>query len=214
MGLQVVQVKTEEREGYTALQLGMGAKREKQLPMALRGHYQAAGVGLKRKLWEFRVTRDAVLEAGTSVGAAYFVAGQWVDVCGTSIGKGFQGVMKRWGHSGQPASHGNSLAHRAPGSTGQNQDPGRVWKGKKMPGRLGGVRRTVQSLRVYKVDADRNLIYVIGHVPGHAGNFVRVTDAIKKPFDAQPSRPLQPLPAAAGISIAPTAPTDPYVAAE
>lgn len=151
--LQVVQAKTDDREGYTALQVGIGAKREKQVAGTQRGHFAKAGVPILRKLAEFRVTPDAVLPPGTELRANLFVPGQYVDVCGTSIGKGFAGVMKRWGFKGQPASHGASLAHRVPGSTGGNQDPGKVWKGKKLPGRLGGVRKTVQNCLVYKVSS-------------------------------------------------------------
>lgn len=118
MAMQVVQVKTEEKEGYTALQLGCGAKREKRLPCSLKGHFAAAGVPLKRKMVEFRVSQDALLPVGFEIRASHFVAGQYVDVSGNTIGKGFQGVMKRWGFSGQPASHGNSKSHRGAGSTG------------------------------------------------------------------------------------------------
>ncbi|KDD73072.1 ribosomal protein L3 [Helicosporidium sp. ATCC 50920] len=211
---QVVQVKSDEREGYTALQLGCGSKRPKQLTSAVRGHCQAAGVPLKRRLEEFRVTADALLPAGTALGAGWFVPGQYVDVSGTTIGKGFQGGMKRWGFSGQPASHGNSLAHRSMGSTGQNQDPGRVWKGKKMPGHMGNQRRTVQNLQVFCVDAERNLVYVVGQVPGHRGNFVRLSDAVKKAFEEQPQRPMHPLDAARGVSVRQSQGKDPYEVAE
>ncbi|KAL6776775.1 MRPL3 [Auxenochlorella protothecoides x Auxenochlorella symbiontica] len=211
-GCKVVQAKTDDREGYTALQVGIGAKREKQVAGTQRGHFAKAGVPILRKLAEFRVTPDAVLPPGTELRANLFVPGQYVDVCGTSIGKGFAGVMKRWGFKGQPASHGASLAHRVPGSTGGNQDPGKVWKGKKLPGRLGGVRKTVQNCLVYKVDATRNLIYVVGQVPGHKGNFVRVADAVKKAFEQQPMRPLVPPAVGQGSGVATLNPNgrDPY----
>lgn len=177
---QVIQVKTEENDGYDALQIGAGSKKRKQLSPAARGHFEKQGVSLKRKLAEFRVTQDAILPVGTRITAAHFVAGQHVDITGTSIGKGFQGPMKRHGFKGLPASHGVSLAHRSHGSTGQCQDPGKVFKGKKMAGQMGKERRTVQSVMVYQVDPIRNLLYVVGQIPGHKGNFVLVQDAIRK----------------------------------
>ncbi|KAK9842200.1 hypothetical protein WJX81_000206 [Elliptochloris bilobata] len=213
---EVVQVKTPEREGYMALQLGCGAKRDKQVHRQLRGHFRAAGVPNKRRCREFKVTPDALLPVGTHLTAAHFAPGQYVDVQGTTIGKGFQGVMKRWGFAGQPASHGNSKAHRKPGATGACQDPGKVWKGKKMAGRMGGKQRTVQSAYVYKVDPVRNLLYVRGQVPGHKGNFVYVRDAVLVPFKRQPERPvptyLGPLPDAP--LVAPPSAVDPYAARE
>lgn len=187
---QVVQVKEPEDKNYLSLQLGSGSKRPKQLPATLRGHFEAAGVPLKRKLAEFRVSPDAVLPVGFTLSAAHFVAGQHVDVTGTTIGKGFQGVMKRWGFAGQPASHGNSLSHRGAGSTGGCQDPGKVFKGKKMAGRMGGDQRTVQNCLVWRVDPQRNLVYVQGHVPGHKGNFVLVRDAVRKLPHQQPPLPI------------------------
>jgi len=190
---QVVQVKTSEKEGYTSLQLGCGAKRPKQLTSSLRGHFQAAGVPLKRHLAEFRVTPDALLPVGIELRASHFVAGQFVDVAGTTIGKGFQGVMKKWGFKGQPASHGNSKAHRSAGSIGQCQDPGKVFKGKKMAGRMGNERRTVMNCLLYKVDPVRNLLYVRGQVPGHKGNFVYVRDARLVQYAEQPPRPVPTL---------------------
>lgn len=176
---QVVQVKREEDNGYDALQVGVCAAKVKNVNKPLSGHFASAGVEPKRKLGEFRVAKDALLPVGTSILAAHFVPGQRVDVCGTTKGKGFQGGMKRHNFSGQRATHGVSLAHRAIGSTGACQDPGRVWKGKKMPGHMGSRRRTVQNLVVFKVDTVRQLLYVKGHVPGSAGGFVRVQDAIK-----------------------------------
>ena len=149
--LQVTQVKLDKREGYTALQLGCGSKRDKQLNGRQIGHCKAAGVDNKRKLAEFRVSQDGILPVGHELNAAHFVPGQYLDIAGMTIGKGFQGVMKRHGFKGQPASHGNSLAHRAPGGIGACQDPGKVWPGKKMPGRMGNKRRTVQSAWLYKV---------------------------------------------------------------
>lgn len=212
---QVVQVKTLEKEGYLALQVGCGNRREKQMPFSLRGHFNAAGVPLKRKLAEFKITEDCMLPVGTLLSASHFVPGQYVDISGTSIGKGFQGVMKRWGFAGQPASHGNSLSHRAPGSVGGCQDPGKVFKGKKLPGRMGGKRRTVQNCFVWRVDPDRGLIYVRGQVPGHRGNFVLIRDSVKKLSDQQPDLPIPTsLNLETGISIAPKLGLDPYRFAE
>ena len=174
-------MKTVAKEGYTALQIGAGSKKEKQVTAPLAGHFKWAGVPIKRHVAEFRVTPDALLPVGTMLTAAHFKAGQYVDVSGTSIGKGFAGAMKRWNFRGQGASHGNSVSHRAIGSTGGRQDPGRTWKGKKMPGRLGGDRRTVHSLLVQRVDAARGLLYLHGQVPGHAGGVIEVKDALRKP---------------------------------
>eukprot|EP00743_Colponemidia_sp_Colp-15_P001565 GILK01001710.1.p1 GENE.GILK01001710.1~~GILK01001710.1.p1 ORF type:complete len:309 (+),score=30.29 GILK01001710.1:58-984(+) len=175
----ILQIKYEAKDGYTALQLGAGWRKRKNITKPMEGHYRKAGVDPKRKIFEFRVTPDAVLPLGHELSVKHFVPGQYVDVTGTSIGKGFQGVMKRWNFKGQPASHGASLVHRMPGSTGQRQDPGKVFKGKKMAGRLGGERTTIQNLKVYKTDSARNLLYVIGGVPGNAGGFVRIRDAVK-----------------------------------
>jgi len=196
---QVVQVKTPEKEGYLGLQLGIGSKRRKQIPASAYGHFVAADVPPKRKLKEFRVSPDAALPVGYTLSAAHFVPGQYVDVSGTTIGKGFQGVMKRWGFAGQPASHGNSLSHRAAGSTGQCQDPGKVFKGKKMPGRMGGKRQTTQNCLVWRVDPIRNLIYVKGQVPGHKGNFVEIKDSTHTRVHQQP---VLPVPTVAGDSDA------------
>jgi len=178
-GCQVTQVKTEAKEGYTALQVGAGAKRPKQVGPAVRGHFYAAGLGIKRRVAEFRVSPDALLPVGTPIQAAHFVPGQLVDVRGTTIGKGFQGVMKRHGFAGGNASHGASKSHRIHGSTGACQDPGKVWKGKKMAGHMGNRRRTVHSAKVYKVDPERQLVYVVGQVPGHKGAWVHLRDAVR-----------------------------------
>lgn len=211
---QVVQVKTPEKDGYLALQLGIGSKRPKQIPGTLRGHFTAAGVPIKRKLAEFRVSPNSILPVGFPLTASHFIAGQYVDVAGTTIGKGFQGVMKRWGFAGQPASHGNSLSHRVPGSTGACQDPGKVFKGKKLPGRMGGKRRTVQNCLVWKVDPERNLLYVKGQVPGHKGNFVLIKDSVRKLADAQPPLPVPSIEIGSdvgmGVTVAPKQGTDPY----
>ncbi len=177
---QVVSAKTFEKDGYAAVQLGSGWIHPKRVKKPQAFHFLRNNVPIKRDLQEFRVSEEYLLPVGTEIRADHFAEGQFVDVCGMSIGKGFQGVMKRWGFGGQPASHGASKSHRSTGSIGGCQDPGKVWKGKKMPGRMGNKRVTVQNLVVHSVDPDRNLIYVKGAVPGHKGNFVRITDAKKK----------------------------------
>ncbi|XP_007035988.2 PREDICTED: 50S ribosomal protein L3-2, chloroplastic [Theobroma cacao] len=178
----VSQVKTVEKEGIFSLQIGCGHKKAKHLTRPEVGHFRAQGVPLKRKLREFPVTEDALLPVGTSLGVRHFVPGQYVDVTGISRGKGFQGGMKRWGFKGMPASHGASLSHRSIGSTGQRDAPGKVFKGKKMPGRMGGKQRTVKNVWVYRIDPARNLMWVKGQVPGAEGNFVFIKDAVyKKP---------------------------------
>lgn len=176
---EVVQVKTETTDGYTSMQLGVGERKWKNVNKAMAERFRLAGVSPKRKLMEFRVSEEALLPVGFRLRAQHFVAGQLVDVCGTSKGKGFQGGMKRWGFKGQGASHGVSKAHRHIGSTGQCQDPGRVFKGKKMPGRMGSDRITVQNLKILKIDPTRDLLFVRGHVPGQNGGFIRVSDAVK-----------------------------------
>ncbi|XP_008790485.1 50S ribosomal protein L3-2, mitochondrial [Phoenix dactylifera] len=178
----VSQVKTVEKEGIFALQIGAGQKKEKHLTKPEVGHFRAQGVPLKRKLKEFPVTEDALLPVGTSITVRHFVPGQFVDVTGITKGKGFQGGMKRWGFSGMPASHGASLSHRSIGSTGQRDAPGKVFKGKKMPGHMGDKQCTVKNVWVYKIDPARNLMWVKGQVPGAEGNFVFIKDAVyKKP---------------------------------
>ncbi|XP_078435801.1 ribosomal protein L3 plastid [Wolffia australiana] len=186
----VSQVKTLENEGITALQIGAGQKKPKHLTKPEMGHFRAQGVPLKRKLKEFPVTEDALLPVGTPITVRHFVPGQYVDVIGITKGKGFQGGMKRWGFSGMPASHGASLSHRSIGSTGQRDAPGRVFKGKKMPGRMGGKQRTVKNVWVYRIDPARNLMWVKGQVPGAEGNFVFIKDAVYK----KPDNTLLPFP--------------------
>ncbi|CAL4964477.1 unnamed protein product [Urochloa decumbens] len=181
----VTQVKTTEKEGFFALQLGAGQKKEKHLTKPEVGHFRAQGVPLKRKLREFPVTEDALLPVGTTITVRHFVPGQFVDVTGITKGKGFAGVMKRHGFKGMPASHGASLSHRSGGSTGQRDAPGRVFKNRKMAGRMGGVQRTVKNVWVYQIDPARNLLYLKGQVPGPQGSFVFVKDSIfKKPDTA------------------------------
>ncbi|KAK1591758.1 hypothetical protein Q3G72_013150 [Acer saccharum] len=180
----VTQVKTFEKEGFFALQIGCGQKKEKHLRKPEVGHFRAQNVPMKRKLREFPVTEDALLPVGMSIGVRHFVPGQYVDVTGITTGKGFQGGMKRHGFKGMPASHGASLSHRSIGSTGQRDAPGKVFKGKKMPGRMGGVQRTVKNVWVYKIDPTRNLMWVRGQVPGTEGNFVFIKDAVYKKPDS------------------------------
>jgi len=183
---EVVAVRRPDKDGYAAVQVGIGRAKAKNVTKPMRGHFAKAKVEPKAKLAEFRVSEDAVLDPGTPLSAGHFVVGQYVDVCGTSIGKGFAGAMKRWGFGGLRASHGVSISHRSHGSTGQSQDPGRVFKGKKMAGHMGNRRVTVQNLEVIGIDQERGLILVKGAVPGARGGYVRVTDAIKRalPQDA------------------------------
>jgi large subunit ribosomal protein L3 len=186
---QVVAVRTEEKDGYTAVQLGVGKAKVKNVGKPLRGHFAKAKVEPKRKLAEFRVPKDKLLEVGAEVAADHFVAGQFVDVAGSTTGKGFQGVMKRWNFAGLEASHGVSVAHRSHGSTGQRQDPGRTFKGKKMAGHMGTARITTQNLKVVATDADKGLIMVRGSVPGQAGSFVFVSDAVKRKLPKEAPQP-------------------------
>ena len=177
---QVVANKTIEKDGYTALQLGVGKARVKNVSKALRGHYAKAKVEPKSKLAEFRVDEKALLEPGTELVASHFVPGQYVDVSGNTIGKGFAGVMKRHNFAGLEASHGVSVSHRSHGSTGQRQDPGRVFKGKKMAGHMGTTRITQQNLQVIQVDEDQGFIMVKGAVPGADNGYLLVKDSVKK----------------------------------
>ncbi len=179
--LQVVAQRTPERDGYAAVQLGAGAAKAKRTSQALRGHFAAAKVEPKRKIAEFRVDPENLIEVGEEITANHYFEGQFVDVSGTSIGKGFAGAMKRHNFRGLRASHGVSISHRSHGSTGQCQDPGRVFKGKKMAGHMGAVRVTTQNLQVVRTDADRGLIMIKGAVPGSKGGWVTINDAVKKP---------------------------------
>ena len=182
---QVVAQRTEERDGYTAVQLGIGNAKVKRVSKAMRGHFAGAKVEPKKRLAEFRVAPDALVEVGAQISAEHFVAGQYVDVSGTSIGKGFAGAMKRHGFSGLRASHGVSISHRSHGSTGQCQDPGRVFKGKKMAGHMGSVNVTTQNLVVVSTDSERGLILIKGAVPGSRGAYVRIADAVKRGNDME-----------------------------
>ena len=178
--LQVVAQRTADRDGYTAVQLGAGSAKAKRTSQAMRGHFAAAKVEPKRKVAEFRVDADAMLDVGEEIIADHYFAGQYVDVAGTSIGKGFAGAMKRHNFGGLRATHGFSISHRSHGSTGQCQDPGKVFKGKKMAGHMGAVRVTTQNLEIVRTDADRGLIMVKGAVPGSKGGWVTIKDAVKK----------------------------------
>lgn len=182
--VQVVDARTNERDGYTALQLGYGKAKVKNVSKPNRGHFARVKVEPKQKLVEFRVTEDAVVEAGARLTAAHFVVGQKVDVTGISKGKGFAGGMKRWNFKGLEATHGVSISHRSHGSTGNRQDPGKTFKNKKMAGHLGSERVTTQNLEVAAVDVEKNLIMIKGAVPGAKNGFVLLRDAIKKPRHA------------------------------
>ncbi len=185
---QVVAHRTEERDGYTALQLGAGFRRAKTVTRPMRGHFAKAEVEPKRTLMECRVSPENMIDVGAEITADHFVPGQFVDVTGTSIGKGFAGAMKRHNFGGLRASHGVSISHRSHGSTGQCQDPGKVFKGKKMAGHMGARRVTTQNLKVVRTDPDEGLILVEGAVPGAKGGFILVRDAVKKQLpDGVPS---------------------------
>ena len=179
--LQVVAKRTTETDGYTAVQLGAGTAKVKRTSQAMRGHFAAAKVEPKRKVAEFRVAPENMIEVGEEITANHYFEGQFVDVSGTSIGKGFAGAMKRHNFGGLRATHGVSISHRSHGSTGQCQDPGKVFKGKKMAGHMGAAKITTQNLQVVRTDADRGLIMVKGAVPGSKGGWVTVKDAVKKP---------------------------------
>jgi len=179
--VQVVAQRTLERDGYTAVQLGASRAKAKRTSQPMRGHFAKAQVEPKRKVAEFRVAPENLIGVGEEIIAAHYFAGQFVDVSGTSIGKGFQGAMKRHNFSGLRASHGVSVSHRSHGSVGQCQDPGKIFKGKKMAGHMGTTRITTQNLQVVRTDTDRGLVMVKGAVPGSKGGWVTIKDAVKKP---------------------------------
>ncbi len=177
--VQVVAQRTNDKDGYTAVQLGAGIARTRRVSKSMRGHFAVANVAPKRKLAEFRVSEENLIDVGEEITADHFLEGQKVDVAGTSIGKGFAGAMKRHNFSGLRASHGVSVSHRSHGSTGQCQEPGKVFKGKKMAGHMGAVRVTTQNLEVVRTDSELGLIMVKGAVPGARGGWVTVQDAAK-----------------------------------
>jgi len=186
---QVVAHRTKDKNGYVALQLGAGARRTNNMIKSDRGYFAKANVEPKRKVAEFRVSEDAVIPVGAEITADHFVPGQFVDVTGTSIGKGFAGGMKRWNFGGLRASHGVSISHRSIGSTGGRQDPGKTFKNKKMPGHMGVERVTTLNLKVVSTDVERGLILVEGAVPGAKGGWIRVRDAVKKPLPKDAPKP-------------------------
>ncbi|MGE0768586.1 MAG: 50S ribosomal protein L3 [Hyphomicrobiaceae bacterium] len=187
--VQVVAHRTDEKNGYTALQLGAGQRKPSRVVKAERERFARAEVEPKRRLAEFRVTPDNLIEVGATITADHFVIGQLVDVTGTNQGKGFQGAMKRWNFGGLRATHGVSVSHRSHGSTGQRQDPGKVFKGKKMAGQMGSERVTTQNLQVVATDVARGLVLVRGAVPGSKGGWVLVRDAVKRQLPAEAPRP-------------------------
>jgi large subunit ribosomal protein L3 len=193
---QVVAQRTQEKNGYTAVQLGVGLAKVKNTPKALRGHFAASSVEPKAKVAEFRVSPENMLDVGSEITVDHFVPGQKVDVTGTSIGKGFQGVIKRHNFGGGRATHGNSVSHRTHGSTGQRQDPGKVFKGKKMAGHMGQTRVTTQNVEVVSTDANRGLLLIRGAVPGSKGAWIMVRDAVKAALPDSAPKPAGIRPAA------------------
>jgi large subunit ribosomal protein L3 len=186
---QVLGHRTKEKNGYVALQLGAGSRKVRNVSKAERGNFAIAKVEPKRKLAEFRVSDDALIPVGAEITADHFVVGQFVDVTGTSIGKGFAGAMKRWNFGGLRATHGVSVSHRSLGSTGNRQDPGKTFKNKKMAGHLGDERVTTLNLKVVQTDVERGLILVEGAVPGAKGGWITVRDAVKKPLPKDAPKP-------------------------
>jgi large subunit ribosomal protein L3 len=182
---QVVGVRSEEKHGYTAVQLGAGDAKVNRTSKAMRGVFANAKVEPKKKVVEFRVAPENILEVGAEISAEHYVAGQFVDVQGITVGKGFAGAMKRWNFAGHRATHGNSVTHRSHGSTGQRQDPGKVFKGKKMAGHLGVETVTTQNLKVAGIDLEDNLVLIAGAVPGPDNGWVMITDAVKKPANKE-----------------------------
>jgi large subunit ribosomal protein L3 len=202
---QVVAHRTKDKNGYVALQLGAGARRANNMIKSDRGYFAKANVEPKRKVAEFRVSEDAVIPVGAEITADHFVPGQFVDVCGISIGKGFAGGMKRWNFGGLRASHGVSISHRSIGSTGGRQDPGKTFKNKKMPGHMGVERVTTLNLKVVSTDVERGLILIEGAVPGAKGGWIRVRDAVKKPLPKDAPKPGKFREAASAETAAPAA---------
>ena len=187
--VEVVANRTNEKDGYSAVQLGAGTAKIKRTSKAMRGHFSVAKVEPKRKIAEFRVASENLINVGEEITANHYSAGQYVDISGTSIGKGFAGAMKRHNFKGLRATHGVSISHRSHGSTGQCQDPGKVFKGKKMAGHMGAARVTTQNLQVIKTDVDLGIIMIKGAVPGSKGGWVTIKDAVKK---GQPDNVIYP----------------------
>jgi large subunit ribosomal protein L3 len=181
-GCEVVAHRTQEKNGYTALQVGAGLAKTKNVSKAERGRFAIAQVEPKLRLQEFRVSPDHMIPVGAEITADHFLVGQYVDVTGVTLGKGFAGPMKKWNFGGLRATHGVSVSHRSHGSTGGRQDPGKTWKNKKMAGHMGAEQVTTQNLRVVSTDVERGLVLVEGSVPGFAGNWISVRDAVKKPL--------------------------------
>lgn len=192
--MRVIQVKRDETEGYTALQVGAGLRNPKRVNQPMAGHFASAGQLPTERLAEFRVSEDAILPVGTPITARHFIPGQFVDVTGITAGKGFAGVMKRWGFGGQRATHGVSKTHRQMGSTGNSTSPGKVWKGKKMPGQMGGEQRTAEALQIFKIDVKRNLVYVRGSVPGKTGTVLKMRDCFRVKSNPFPEDMTVPFP--------------------
>lgn len=188
-GCQVVAHRSTDKDGYVALQLGAGAKKAKNTSKAMRGHFGKAEVEPKAKLVEFRVSEDNLIDVGAEITADHYVAGQKIDITGVTVGKGFAGAMKRWNFGGLRATHGVSVSHRSHGSTGNRQDPGRTFPGKKMAGHLGQETVTTLNVTVWRVDAERGLILVKGAVPGSEGSFVKIRDAVKSALPADAPKP-------------------------
>jgi large subunit ribosomal protein L3 len=188
-GVQVVSVREQDRDGYTAVQLGAGTAKSKNVAKPQRGHFGKAEVEPKAVVHEFRVDADGLLEVGAEISADHYVAGQFVDIQGKTQGKGFAGGMKRWGFGGLRATHGVSVSHRSLGSTGQRQDPGKVFKNKKMAGHMGDKNRTQQNLEIVGTDVERGLIFVRGSVPGSKGGWLFVKDAVKVPAHKDAPKP-------------------------
>ncbi|MEM9898743.1 MAG: 50S ribosomal protein L3 [Pseudomonadota bacterium] len=203
-GCQVVGQRRVEKHGYSAVQLGAGTKKIKRTTKAERGYFAQAGVEPKQQLVEFPVPEENLVDIGAELSAAHFVEGQKVDVTGVTIGKGFAGGMKRWNFGGLRATHGVSISHRSHGSTGQCQDPGKVFKGKKMAGHMGARRRTTQNIEVVRVDEDRGLILLKGAVPGPKEGWVMIRDAVKKPLPEGVPMPAKILERAAEEADAPS----------
>jgi large subunit ribosomal protein L3 len=200
--VQVIARKDIESDGYVAVQLGAGVAKAKNVAKPQRGHFGKAEVEPKAYVHEFRVSEDNLLDVGAELSADHFVAGQLVDISGKTQGKGFQGGMKRWGFGGLRATHGVSLSHRSLGSTGQRQDPGKVFKNKKMAGHMGDKQRTQQNLEIFRTDAERGLLFVKGSVPGSKGGWLLVKDAVKVPGHPEAPKPAG-LKAAANSNNAP-----------